>query len=127
MSSVRLVVKNKYVRVLNMIVELCVTPCFLGFTTLRVLHEYGRVYITCFLAFFYTYNIYVFLVKCISHTCIMYEEMFVSRFFPHWVFLRNYLDWQLKEKPCSTNPRSVWTDPSSCVVMYFSYKINMQA
>ena len=123
MSSVRLVVKNKYVRVLNIIVkivELCVTPSFLGFTTLGVLHEYGRVYITCFLVFFYTYNIYVFLVKCISRTCIMYEEMFVFRFFPHWVFLRNCLDQQLKEKPFST-------DPSSCVVMYFSYKINMQA
>ena len=27
-------------------------------TTLGVLHEYGRVYVTCFLVFFYRYNIF---------------------------------------------------------------------
>ena len=63
------------------IAEACthVLPPVLGFTTLGVLHEYGRVYVTCFLVFFYRYNI--FLVKCISHTSVMYEEMFVFRFF----------------------------------------------
>ena len=37
------------------IVEACayVLPPVLGFTTLRVLHEYGSVYVTCFLVFFH--------------------------------------------------------------------------
>ena len=29
-----------------------------GFTSLGVLHEYERVYVTCFLIFFYRYNVY---------------------------------------------------------------------
>ena len=73
------------------IAEACtyVLPPVLGFTTLGVLHEYGRVYVTCFLVFFYRYNI--FLVKCISCTSVMYEEMFVFRFSPHWVFSEELL------------------------------------
>ena len=61
----------------------------LGFTTLGVLHEYGRVYVTCFLVFFYRYNI--FLVKCISRTSVMYEEMFVFRFFSSLSFSEELL------------------------------------
>ena len=73
------------------IAEACtyVLPPVLGFTTLGVLHEHGRVYVTCFLAFFYRYNI--FLVKYIGCTSVMYDEMFVLRFFPHWVFSEELL------------------------------------
>ena len=39
----------------------------------------GCIIITCFLVFFYRYNI-IFLVKCISHTLII-EEMFYLGFF----------------------------------------------
>ena len=73
------------------IAEACiyVLPPVLGFTTLGVLHKYGRVYVTCFLVFFYRYNI--FLVKYINCTSVMYEEMFVFRFSPHWVFSEELL------------------------------------
>ena len=73
------------------IVETCtyVLPSVLGFTTPGVLHEYGRVYVVCFSLLLQVQHI--FLVKCISHTCVMYEEMFVFRFFPHWVFSEELL------------------------------------
>ena len=72
------------------IVETCtyVLPPVLGFTTLGVLHENGRVH---------NYNLFllevqhIFLVKCINRTCVMYEEMFLLRFFPHWVFSEKLL------------------------------------
>ena len=109
------------------IVETCthVLPPVLGFTTLGVLHEYGRVYITCFLVFFYRYNIRIFLVKCISRTRIMFEEMFVFRFFPHWVFSEELLRSatpRLRISCLALIPALVWTDPSSCVMMYFIIK-----
>ena len=44
----------------------------------------GCIVITCFLVFFYRYNV-IFLVKCITRTYVMIEEMFYLRFFPHWV------------------------------------------
>ena len=44
----------------------------------------GCTIITCFLVFFYRYNI-IFLVKCISRTGVIIEEIILFRFFPHWV------------------------------------------
>ena len=64
-------------------------PSVLGFTTPGVLHEYGRVYVICFSLFLQVQHI--FLVKCISRICVMYKEMFVFRFFPHWVFSKELL------------------------------------
>ena len=108
------------------IAEACtyVLPPVLGFTTLGALHKYGRVHVTCFLIFFYCYNI--FLVKCISCTSVTYEEMLVFRFFPHWVFSEEQIrlaDPRLRKSCLALIPALVWTDPSSCVVMYFSLKI----
>ena len=75
------------------IVETCtyVLPPVLGFTTLGVLYEYGRVYnYNLFLSLFLQVQ-HILLVKCISHTCAMFEEMFISRFFPHCVFSEELL------------------------------------
>ena len=80
-----------------------------------ILHEYGRVYVTCFLVFFYMYNI--FLVKCISCTSVTYEEMFVSRFFSSLGFseeLLRVVDPRLMISCLALIPALVWTDPSSC-------------
>ena len=79
------------------IVETCahVLPPVIGFATLGVLHEYGRVYnYNLFLSLFLQVQ-HIFLVNCISHTCVMIKEMFIFRFFLIGFFLRNCLDWQL--------------------------------
>ena len=86
--------KTKYVRVLSLavkFVETCtyVLSLVLGFTTLGVLHEYGGV-CNLFLCIFLQVQ-HAFLVKCISRTCVMYEEMFVFRFFPSWVLSEDLL------------------------------------
>ena len=102
-----------------------VLPPVLRFATPGVQHEYGRVYnYNLFLSLFYRYNI-IFLVKCISRTCVIIEEMFLFRFFPHWVCSEELLRLatpRLRISCLALTPALVWTDPSSCVMMYFIIK-----
>ena len=96
LCNVHYAVKTKYVSVLSIAIKIVgtctyVLPPVLGFTTLKGLHEYGRVYnYNFFLSLFLQvqHYTYIFLVKFISRTWVMLEEIFIFRFFSSLGFFR---------------------------------------
>ena len=94
--------------------------CVLGFTTLRVPHKYGRVY---------NYNLFLGLFLLLKHTYILgdvYQSYLCNLkrclclgFFLIEELLRSGTP-RLRISFLALIPALVWTDPSSCVLIYFS-------